>query len=61
MRDHNLGRSKFTSMANDWTIIHFDEYHTEHEARSIEMRTKKNKKLRREFYLASANTWHLVK
>ena len=50
LKEHNSGRTKYTSMCDDWKMIYYREFETQSEAREFESRIKKNKKYRKEFY-----------
>jgi len=43
MEFHNTGKSRYTSIANDWSIVYTEEYATRREARKRENEIKRKK------------------
>ena len=50
LEEHNSGKSKYTRIAKDWSLIYKKKFDTETEARKYEHKIKKNKKYRMLFY-----------
>lgn len=50
LREHNSGKTRYTSKNKDWEMVYKKEFEEEKESREYEMKIKRNKKYRKEFY-----------